>query len=145
MLIIEKRKAYYNCYHCFLTWITCNNVPLLQKREERASAFQKNTKLTDQKKKKWLGVIKNELMSSEESCSDEDTICVRPLPWRSPTVNSMFKTVDRYTAAKKTPQARRQMKKRVNGEPSKRPPPAQGTISSWALVNIAHNTEDGQE
>ena len=57
----------------------------------------------------------------------------------------MFNTVDRYTASKKTPQARRQMKKRVKGEPSKRHPPAKGTIPSWALMNIAHNTEDGQE
>ena len=76
-----------------LTWITCNNVLLLQKREERASAFQKDTKLTDQKKKKWLAVIKNELVSSERAVQmktlsvsipyhgipQQSTACLRPL------------------------------------------------------------------
>ncbi len=43
----------------------------LQKRKERESAVQKNGKLTEQQKMKWLKVMDNVYMSSEDS-GEED-------------------------------------------------------------------------
>ena len=42
----------------------------------------KNKRLNDDQKVKWLGVLKNEYMSSEESGPD-DTIIMHPLRWRT--------------------------------------------------------------
>lgn len=78
----------------------------------------KNGRFTEEQKK-WLAVISNDFMSSEES--EEETIVVHPLPWRSDYMNQMFKRVDEYVNSKKSPQARRQMKERVVGSPSPRP------------------------
>lgn len=64
----------------------------------------------------------NEYMSSEDS-GDDDSITVRPIPWRSNYVNRMFEKMDAYCTSKKTPQARRQMKPRGVGIPSTRPVP----------------------
>ena len=70
----------------------------------------------------------NEFMSSEES-GDDDTICVRPLQWRSSYANQMFKKIG---ASKKAPQARRQMKARWVGSPSLHPRPNPDSVPEWA-------------
>ncbi len=55
-------------------------------------------------------------LSSEESDSEsEDTIVVRPLPWRSHYVTLMFERIDKFQAAKQSPQSRRQTKPRKEG------------------------------
>lgn len=49
-----------------------------------------NSKLTKELRQKWLSVMKNEFMSSEESGDDDDSIVTRPLPWRTGYVDQMF-------------------------------------------------------
>ena len=80
-----------------------------------------------------MNVMKNEMMSSEESdLEDPDVMVIHPLTWRSEYVSKMFAQIDRYTEARKSPQARRQMKKRVTGHPSKQSCPSD--IPSWAQL-----------
>ena len=75
----------------------------------------------------------NEFMSSDDSGSDDDACIVRPVPWRSRLVNSMFDRIDKYNSSNKTPQARHQMKSRVVGAPSARPIPS-GDFPEWAVT-----------
>lgn len=79
----------------------------------------KNGTLTEQQRKKWLSIICNDFMSSEES--EDEAIIVHPLPWRSDHVNEMFMRIDKFSNSKKSPQALRQMKERIDGRPSSRP------------------------
>ena len=72
-------------------------------------------------------------MSSEESES-EDTYVVRGLPWRSSSVSRMFEKIDVYCESNKSPQARRQMKKRVVSDtPSTRAKPTNDDYPVWAF------------
>ena len=41
----------------------------------------KNDKLTEESRQKWLKVMINEMMSSEDS-GDDDAMIVHPIPWR---------------------------------------------------------------
>ena len=102
-----------------------------QKRKERAAAVTKHPRLTEEQKKKWLGVITNDFMSSEESGTEDDNV-IHPLAWRSKYVNTMFSKIDEYIERKKSPQARRQMKKRVSGSQSVRQQPLQ--FPDWAVT-----------
>ena len=68
----------------------CGNI----KRKQREVAFMKNPKVTKEKRDKWVQVMENVLMSSEESCNDGDTIIVHPLPWQSEWVTRMFHGID---------------------------------------------------
>ena len=70
-------------------------------------------------------------MSSEES-GGEDTIIIHPLPWRTEYVNQMFQRIDSYCFSKKSPQAKRQTRKRSVGPSSTRPKPTNGV--SWAIT-----------
>lgn len=93
-----------------------------------------NSKLTQQQKNKWLAVIANDIMSSEESGPDDDSILVHSLPWRTQYVTKMFGKIDQYTRSKKSPQALRQMKKRVIGATSNRPRPVPiEKFPEWAV------------
>lgn len=60
----------------------------------------RNKRLTEEQKDKWLAVITNDFMSSEESGPDDD-IYVHPLPWRSDYVTKMFNTIDNYVLKEK--------------------------------------------
>lgn len=93
----------------------------------------KNSKLTEQARQKWLKVVTNEMMSSEES-GDEDTMIMHPLPWRSDYVTSMFRKIDAYAQARRSPQARRQMKSRSEGSVSARSAPPD--LPSWSLKEL---------
>ncbi len=84
--------------------------------------------------------MRNDFMSSEESDSDtEDTIVVHPLPWRSHYVTLMFERIDKFQAAKQSPQSRRQTKPRKEGPLSTRAFPRSGDIPDWAVT-----AENGQ-
>ena len=89
--------------------------------------------------------MKNTLISSDDSGSNDDTNVVRPIPWRSKYVNTMFERIDRYNAAKKFSQACRQMKSRVTGVPSSRtiPTSRMGCDSRcrliWIILSAANN------
>ena len=74
--------------------------------------------------------MKNDLMSSEESGSD-DNIIVHRLPWRSPEVTRLFDKIDKWNVERSSPQGRRQRKNRRNGRPSERPVPL--NCPEWAL------------
>lgn len=91
-----------------------------------------NGKLNQQQKDKWLSVITNDTMSSEESGPD-DTIIVHSLPWRTQYVSKMFEKIDQYTLSKKSSQAVRQMKSRTIGVVSSRPAPTAGKFPQWAI------------
>ena len=71
-------------------------------------------------------------MSSEESGDEENTIIVRPLPWRTDLVNKFFQNLDARSTEEKSSQARRQQKVRVPGTPSARL--ISETLPSWASV-----------
>ena len=71
-------------------------------------------------------------MSSEES--EDDSIIVHPIPWRSAYVSRMFAKIDAYTINKKSSQAKRQMKSRVVGRPSTRPRLTSPDVPDWALA-----------
>ena len=85
---------------------------------------------------KWRQVIKMEYMSSEESGIDDENevIIVKSLPWRSVHVGQMFRRLDDKGLEEKSPQARRQTKKRVTGEISSRPKPV-GDLPPWAVAD----------
>ena len=103
---------------------------VIQKRKEREATILKNAKLTEEQRSKWLGVITNDYISSEESDSD-DTITLYQPEWRSDYVTKMFERIDAYTANLKSPQARRQTKRRTVGAHSRRPQP--GDAPAWAI------------
>ena len=90
--------------------------------------------MTSAQRDKWLKVMTTELMSSEES--EDDSIVVRPLPWRSKYVTNMFEKIDGYCSRKKSSQAKRQMKARKIGETSSRPKPFNLEIPDWALTDV---------
>eukprot|EP00731_Ephydatia_muelleri_P036143 Em0205g6a len=60
---------------------------IVRKRKERELALVRNPKVKSEVKEKWMAVMKNEFMSSEDSTHDEgednDSIVVHPLPWRA--------------------------------------------------------------
>lgn len=79
--------------------------------------------------------MKTEYMSSEESDVDgeEDVLRVHDLPWRKPSVKRMFNTLDSESVKRKTPQSKRQMKRRVMGGVSSRSKPV--SIPKWATAS----------
>lgn len=92
----------------------------------------KNKKLTEEQRQKWLKVMRNDFMSSEES-GDDDSIIIRRLPWRSRYVDTMFEKIDKYAKSKKSSQAKRQLKTRkVAADPSTRLPPATD-VPEWSI------------
>ena len=72
------------------------------------------------------------MMSSEESeTADDDTIIVKPLPWRSSKVTDFFQNLDDLGSEGKISQAKRQRRQRVLSTcASQRPKPA---LPAWAV------------
>ena len=79
---------------------------------------------------KWQKILTADMMSSEES--EDDTIVVKPLRWRSSKVIQFFEALDQQLYAEKSAQAKRQTKKRIIGEASLRTKPRSG-LPSWAF------------
>lgn len=104
-----------------------------QKLEERKSLFKKSN-MPDKEKEKWLKIFVPDMVSSEESDSnDGDIIIVKPLGWRSERINQMFKKIDDQIESRKTTQARRQKRKRVLGSNfSSRKQPSH--LPKWAVT-----------
>ncbi len=87
----------------------------------------------DGEKEQWQAVMTMDMMSSDESGEEdgEEILIVHPIPWLSHTVTQFKLSLDQQIANAKTPQAKRQMKKRLIGSPSER-----GVIENlppWAL------------
>ena len=77
----------------------------------------------------------SDLISSEESDDENDTIVVKPLPWRAPKVADFFKKLDVIIDEEKTSQAKRQRKDRVlSSLESSRPKPVAGGFPKWACI-----------
>jgi len=73
-------------------------------------------------------------MSSEESDVDDqgkEFLIVHQIPWLSDTVNAFKYQLDAKALKLKSPQSIRQMKDRIEGSPSSRPPPAPGCYPDW--------------
>jgi hypothetical protein len=109
----------------------------MQKLQERLATFKKAT-LPDKEKEKWMKVFIPQMVSSEESDdSDEDTIVIKPLGWRTERVDSMFHSLDNEIEESKTTQSRRQRKNRViSSIYSTRDPPK---LPKWAVVRETYD------
>ena len=104
---------------------------------ERTSALKKIKLKKTSDSDLWVKVLIPEMMSSEESDIDEDDVeilKVHPLPWRANKVTRMFQQLDLEVSRSKTPQSRRQRKKRVTGETSDRQKPDRdGNLPNWVF------------
>lgn len=80
-----------------------------------------------------------DLMSSEESSMDEEdeVLKIHTLPWRAGRVTRMFHQLDNEAAKSKTPQAKRQRKRRVMGSSSlrQRPVLVDSNLPNWVFSN----------
>ena len=95
----------------------------------------------DEQKKQWMLALTPQMVSSEESCEednggDHDVLLVKHLPWRSERVNTLFARLDGKRRSGQSAQARRQSKKRVyDYDPSCRPQPTTtttgNTLPAW--------------
>ena len=75
------------------------------------------------------------MMSSEESDGD-DAIAVKPLLWRSDKVVRFFHQLDDKSSEVKTPQAKRQRRRRViSNTPSTRPKPVDPKFPQWVFTD----------
>ena len=76
-------------------------------------------------------------MSSDESGIEDGkgVIVSHPLPWLSSNVTLFKKKLDEAGLKNKSPQARRQMKERVEGCPSLWPQPEGEALLSWVFKN----------
>ena len=63
--------------------------------------------------RKMWEILSTDMMSSEESVSEEDALKVKKPFWRKSIVDDMFKKLNSVSQAIKSPQARRKMKRRV--------------------------------
>ena len=74
-------------------------------------------------------------MSSEESDYDDEKeiLIIHQIPWLSDAVNDFKQTLDAEALKSKSPQSIRQMKKRIEGSQSTRPPPAPDSYPDWVL------------
>ena len=105
-----------------------------QRRLERESQF-KRMSYSDVDREKWQKVLVTQLMSSDESGTDEEqpAFIVKELQWRSDKVTSFFEKLDRAHTTRKTEQATRQTKRRVRkGVSSERPAPSD--FPTWAVL-----------
>ena len=84
------------------------------------------------RKDKWREALHIKIMSSEESAieGDFEVIQVKPLPWRSDEADDILKRLDDRILSDRSPQSRRQAKKRVQGENSSRPQPDE-ELPAW--------------
>ena len=83
----------------------------------------------------WENILSVEMMSSENSGDDssDDTIFVKPLPWRSSEVNSFMARLDEQTLSTKSVSSKRMSRKRTTGEDSARSQPSSEDLPLWAF------------
>ena len=99
--------------------------------------FNKASFKDDTEKESWRRIMNIEYISSEESGYDDgdEVIITRPLPWLSATTQQFKRKLDLEIRNSKTPLARRQTKRRVDGDPSERPKPLESDIPPWILTS----------
>ena len=84
--------------------------------------FEAGSYKDDSEKEKWQSIITMNFMPSDESCTEENPLCV----------TAFKKTLDDAALDQKSPLAKRQMKPRRRGMPSARPKPV-GDYPDWAF------------
>jgi hypothetical protein len=106
----------------------------LQKLKERKAMllkghFQDGNHSIEQ----WKSVMSLGIMSSDESEIEdgEEVLLVHPLPFLSSAVEDLKRNLDEQIKAGRTPQARRQLKKRLVGCPSMRG--AGSSLPPWCI------------
>ena len=88
----------------------------------------------DADRAKWRKVLSTQLISSDESATEDDqpVLIIKELRWRSEKVTIFFQKLDRAHDARKSEQACRQTKRRVRkGVTSNRPAPS--GFPAWAV------------
>ena len=128
-------------YMLCIAYITCMHICTLfppplptQKLQERTAVLNK-MKYSPKDKEKWCKIMTVEMMSSEDSDQGDESIIVHPLKWRSDKVTCFLHSLDNKAYEEKSPQAKRQTKKRVVSTIfSERAVPT-GKYASWAVVN----------
>ena len=101
-----------------------NYPPAFQQKLEERTASLSRAKFADAKdRERWENVLCPDMISCEDSGTDngEEVLIVRTLPWRSSRMDHMFANLDKQSLSNKSPQSRRQMKRRVLGECSLQP------------------------
>lgn len=89
--------------------------------------------MTEKTKEKWSKVLIPEVISSEESENEnDDSVFVKPLPWRANIVNDFFAQLDSKIMETKSVQAKRQRKQRIvsTTESTRETPPG---LPKWAV------------
>ena len=84
----------------------------LQKYNDRKAIAGKGKYLNEEEKEKWMALLKPEIMSSDDSCCDDNDeyILVHPLPRLSAEVDEFKHKLDEEINKEKSPRARRQTK-----------------------------------
>ncbi len=117
----------------------------LQKCKERVKSLRQLLRTDEEQLKKWLNVVVDDFMSSEDSCEDDDaTFFVRPLPWTSLKVNDFFGRLDTTSQNHRSTQSRKMRNKRQIGEPSERPCPIDKYSKTllWAFGRAFHPAQN---
>ena len=99
----------------------------------RQAAFTKTTALTPKQKEQFEPCLVLELMSSEESDSDEDnaSFTVHPLPWRHEKVGRILVSLDKKADKNQSKRSKLMSFPRVQGLPSDRPKPV--NVPDWVF------------
>ena len=98
--------------------------------------FMKAAGATEESKKKWLPCFQAELMSSEESCGEDESedgqFVIRPLVWRSEKVTTLFTTLDEKYHKHQSIRSKKMSFTRKDGLPSDRlQPTVSGKFPDW--------------
>ena len=113
-----------------------------QKRLKRAKVLRNSTAISEEDKTRYMPLMTNEYMSSEESLSESDNeniqdsdnnsdaeearvrvLCIRPIPWRSRELNDLMSSLDRKVARRQTQRSVRMTMQRRTGPNSSRQAP----------------------
>lgn len=112
-----------------------------QKRLKRAKALRHSTAISEEDKTRYMPLMANEYMSSEESLSESEdengrdsdnsdveqarvrVLCIRPIPWRSRELNDLMTSLDRKVARRQTQRSARMTMQRRTGPNSSRQAP----------------------
>ena len=104
---LEHPPPFFMLYIIIILLIIASLFYLTQKCKERVKALKRMIQTDDERLKKWMNVMVNNFMSSEESCEEDDTFVIRPLPWRSFKVNEFFGRLDKTSKTHRSSQSRK--------------------------------------
>ena len=91
----------------------------------------KTNSLSQAQKERWAPCVVAEMMSSEESDDENEEFVVRPLPWRSDKVDSLYSSLDMKFNKKRSKKSAMMTIHRTKGLPSDRSRPS--GVPDWSL------------